>query len=228
MNLEFSAHEQALYSVDFNSGLDLWSGGFADYPVGSQLDYSLEWGWGLLPAPFSGHGFHLGGTNRSDDLFMFMKRRITGLLPDSEYLFGVEIQFATNAPEGCAGTGGAPGESVYLKAGVSIEEPLPIQVEGSWRMNIDKGTQGVGGKNALVIGNVANSSRQCADTPYEMKTVTGVPLPDVVKTSTDGAVWLMIGTDSGFESMTSLYYVGVRLFGQFIPSVQSSKTPNDQ
>jgi len=213
MNSRISYRAPPLYSVDFNDGLDGWSGGFADYPVGSQVGYFLEWGWRLLPKPFSGHGFHLTGTNRSDDLFMFMKRRITGLMPDSEYHFKVEVTFATNAPKGCYGVGGKPGESVFLKAGISLEEPLPVPREGYWRMNIDKGNQHAGGKDALVIGNIANSSGQCSDTPYELKTVVGVPVPRSVKTSDDGSVWLMIGTDSGYESMTSLYYVGVRLVG---------------
>lgn len=220
MNPELTRDDHLLYSVDFNAGLDGWSGGFSDYPVGSQVDYFLEWGWRLLPAPFSGHGFHLAGTNRSDDLFMFMKRRVTGLLPDTEYLFAVEVTFATNAPQGCVGTGGAPGESVYLKAGITAAEPFPIRDNDSWIMNIDKGNQGNGGKNALVIGNIANTSRLCADTPYQMKTVAGVPVPSPVKTSSDGSLWLMIGTDSGFESMTSLYYTAVRLHGQVLPSGQ--------
>ena len=218
MTENISYRDPPLYSVDFNTGLDGWSGGFADYPVGSQVDYCLEWGWRLLPEPFSGHGCHLAGTNRSDDLFMFMKKRITGLVPDSDYLFGVEVAFATNAPKGCVGVGGAPGESVYLKAGISVEEPVPVPVSGYWRMNIDKGDQGVGGKDALVIGNVANSSGQCSNTPYEMKTVAGVPVARTVRTSVDGSVWLMIGTDSGFESMTCLYYVGVRLVARIMTS----------
>ena len=181
MDLELNADDHLIYVAEFNDGLDGWSGGFADYPVGSDVDYHLEWGWRLLPEPFSGHGFHLAGTNRSDDLFMFLKKRITGLLPETEYLFGVEVTFATNAPNGCAGAGGAPGESVYLKAGISVEEPLPVQKGGDWRMNIDKGNQGTDGKDARVIGNIANSSGQCSGTPYELKTVTGVPVAGLVK-----------------------------------------------
>lgn len=145
---------------------------------------------------------------------MFMKKRITGLLPGTEYLFGVEVTFATNAPRGCAGAGGAPGESVYLKAGISVEEPQPIHTDGSWRMNIDKGDQGNDGKDARVIGDIANSSTMCSGTPYEMKTVTGIPVARTVRVSAEGSVWLMIGTDSGFEAMTSLYYARVLLLGK--------------
>jgi hypothetical protein len=70
----------------------------------------------------------------------------------------------------------APGESVYLKVGISVEEPLPVQEGGDWRMNIDKGNQGTDGKDARVIRTIANSSGQCSNTPSELKTVTGVPV----------------------------------------------------
>jgi hypothetical protein len=219
LTFEQMAQEPELYAVEFSQGADGWSGGFADYPVGEDVDYRLEWGWRLLPAPFSGHGFHLAGTNRSDDLFMFLKRKITGLQPNSSYLFAVEVTFATNAPKGCAGTGGAPGESVYLKSGISTEEPRALQKSGSWRMNIDKGDQSTSGKDASVIGNVANSSSVCSGTPYEMKTVRGVPVARLVRTSSDGSLWLLMATDSGFESMTSLYYTNVRLLGKVVTSM---------
>ena len=79
-------------------------------------------------------------------------------------------------------------------------------------MNIDKGNQGRDGKDTPVIGNIANSSGHCSDTPYELKTVTGVPVAGVVRTSGEGSVWLMIGTDSGFETMTSLIFGWMKLF----------------
>ncbi len=41
-----------------------------------------------------------------------------------------------------SGIGGSPGESVYVKAGATTEEPLIIEDSDGWlRMNIDKGNQ---------------------------------------------------------------------------------------
>ena len=42
MNLQFIPHERFLDSANSNAGLDGWSGGFADYPVGSHwVDFFL-------------------------------------------------------------------------------------------------------------------------------------------------------------------------------------------
>jgi len=75
---------------------------------------------------------------------------------------GVEI--ATRTPSGCFDIGGAPGESVWIKAGATGVEPLPILIGGDLRMNVDVGNQSQGGENAVVLGNVANS-RSCEQPP---------------------------------------------------------------
>ncbi len=77
---------------------------------------------------------------------MYYKSRLTGLMPNTLYRAGFVLGLATNAPRGCTGVGGAPGESVYLKAGVSAVEPVAILAgDGHLRMNIDKGNQSNGG-----------------------------------------------------------------------------------
>jgi hypothetical protein len=114
---------------------------------------------------------------------------------------------ASNAPSDCIGTGGAPGESVILKAGASAIEPLPVLTENGLRMNVDKGEQAAGGPAASVVGNIANGLPCDAvnDTPYAtlMRRHTH-PVP--VTANSDGELWLLVGTDSGFESLTALYY----------------------
>ncbi len=71
-----------------------------------------------LPAPLQpSPALFLGGDNRSDDLFMFYKAHVGGLLPGASYFVRFEVEVATNVPMGCVGIGGAPGESVWVKAG---------------------------------------------------------------------------------------------------------------
>jgi len=66
------------------------------------------------------------------------------------------IELASDVPSNCVGIGGAPGESVYLKAGVSLVEPVPMLEGNDVRLNVDKGNQAGGGADASVIGNIAN------------------------------------------------------------------------
>src|SRR5690606_13448341 len=73
-----------------------------------------------------GRAYFLSGRNTSDDLFMFLKKPVSGLAPESSYRADFFVEFASAAPSNCAGVGGAPGESVWLKAGVSAVEPVAL------------------------------------------------------------------------------------------------------
>jgi hypothetical protein len=193
-----------------------WTGGFADYPVGEEEMFELVAEPRVLPHEVerTGQGFHLAGTNRSDDLFMFMKRRVGGLRPNRVYRATFRVEFATEAPSGCVGVGGPPGEAVWVKAGATAEEPVPVvdQVGTTdyYAMNVDKGNQAVGGSDAVVLGDIANTNTDCLDWRWEMKTLQSERGELEVTADGQGRVWLLIGTDSGFESRTRLYYASVR------------------
>jgi hypothetical protein len=197
---------------DFSHGGQGWVAGFADYPVHADGFYKLESGYRRLPAPLDDRsGFFISGENHSDDLFMYLKRRVSGFDPNTNYEVSFVVEFATDVPTGCGGVGGSPGESVFVKAGASSVEPIAIVNEsGQYRMNIDKGNQSRGGANAVVIGNVANSTL-CEQNirRYEIKQLSS-PQPVLVTTDASGSVWLLVGTDSGFEAGTSLYYTRIR------------------
>ncbi len=196
------------FDFNFNSGLQGWTADFSDYPVGQDSALALRSGWKALPSPLSGHGFNVSGNNGSDDLFMFIKRRITGLEPNTQYSISFVVSFATNAPHGCYGIGGAPGEAVIMKAGASSMEPVPVPSASQWYvMNIDKGNQQGDGKHAVVLGTIANSSNDCLNPPYELKKLEIGSGKLRVTSDNAGAIWIFFGTDSGYEGTTSLYYV---------------------
>lgn len=73
-------------------------------------------------------------------------------------------------------------------------------------MNIDKGGPPCqGGEQAVVLGDVAKRSSVFSHR-YELKTLDNLAQPFSIKTDESGSVWLLIGTDSGFEGKTILYY----------------------
>jgi hypothetical protein len=137
---------------------------------------------------------------------MFWKKRIAGLPPNTPVMLTMEVQLASKYAEGLVGVGGAPGEGVTVKAGAVPFEPQAVVAprEGWLRMNLDKGNQAVGGRDMLVIGNVAKPEDGNGNYVLLMRHLHGQPR--TVTTGGDGSLWLIFGTDSGFEGQTALYY----------------------
>ena len=196
---------------DFTNGTDGFQAGFADYPPADEAIYRLRSDYLALPPPLdtSRRALFISGVNRSDDLFMFYKRRVGGLAPAVTYRASFDIEIATNVPNGCVGVGGAPGEAVWIKAGASREEPLAVDEGGQLRMNIDKGNQATGGENALVLGDIANSVPCGEPERWELKPLASGGESVTVTADQEGSVWILVGSDSGFESLTALYYTRV-------------------
>ena len=136
---------------------------------------------------------------------MFFKGPIDGLAPGASYHVTVSLEVATSVPAGCFGVGGAPGESVWIKAGVTAVEPLPVRDDDYLRMNVDIGNQSNGGTQAVVLGNVANS-RSCEQPRrWELKSFRARSMPEPISAE-DGRAWLLLGADSGFEALTEVYF----------------------
>ena len=197
---------------DFTADTEGWTGSFCDYPPADGATYDLMAGWASLPAGVpAGGGLRMNGNNHSDDLFMYISRAITGLRPSAAYLMDVVLVIATNASAECGGIGGAPGTSVVVKIGASATEPRTQADNLGWlRLNLDKGNQSTGGADLKVVGDIANTL-PCATSnpPYQAKTLTLSRF--AVTSSADGKVFAVLGTDSGFEGVTTLFYDSVSI-----------------
>lgn len=131
-----------------------------------------------------------------------------GLTPGATYAVSVWVDLTTNVPPGSVGIGGSPGSSVFVKAGAStIESDTFEDSNGYLRMTIDKGNQSRGGESMAVLGNVAHP--QVEGREYRIKTLDSLGLPLRVDADDGGRVWLVVGTDSGFEGLTRLYYARI-------------------
>lgn len=123
-------------------------------------------------------------------------------------------RFATNAFAGSFGIGGSPAESVFVKVGGAPQEPLsvpsPSLGEGYMGLNLDKGNQNGGGRQAVQIGNVAKTDGR-EDDRYAMKTLSNTSEPLTVNSDANGELWIFVGTDSGFEGTTTLYYTSINV-----------------
>ncbi|MCX7714025.1 MAG: peptidylprolyl isomerase [Chthoniobacterales bacterium] len=146
----------------------------------------------------------LGGTNRSDDLWMAWKRQIEGLIPGQAYHFWFGVEFSSDADLSAVGIGGSPGGSVYLKAGASTAEPLVSADAAGWlRLNIDIGSQSQPGAAAAVLGPIGKPDR--SPHGFLRLAATNWNTPVTARADSEGRLWVFVGTDSGFEGSTEWY-----------------------
>ncbi len=201
-------------AVEFNfeEGSGDWKGSFTDYPVGEEEFYELSWGWENLPLPIDSltKGVYLNGNNHSDDLFMFLAKRIDGLNPNTTYQLAFEVLIESNVPADRFGVGGAPGENLFFKVGASAIEPCRIEHNGYYVLNVDKGNQSEDGESAQVIGNLANPAVDPEAPSYQPKVLLS-STPMRVMSNEEGSLWIFLGTDSGFEGHTRFYVAKVNV-----------------
>jgi hypothetical protein len=214
--------EKLSWKFTFEQGKEGWTGDFVDLPVDYDPDlYELEFGHADWPKDLGkdGKALMISSHNRSDDVFMYVKKKLTaadGVEPNAVYLARFNVEFATNAPKGAVGIGGPPGEAVFFKVGAAAEEPVPVVVDADsdypyYGLNVDRGSQNDEGRNALLIGNVAKEQGSDDDYTYALKTLGNKDRPLRVTADGEGNLWVFVGTDSGFEGKTTLYYTSIEI-----------------
>ncbi|MEO6285049.1 MAG: hypothetical protein ABIN80_16045 [Dyadobacter sp.] len=203
----------AITTVDsnFETGTDNWVAEFAEYDT-TTVDSTLTMKFAQTRLPTgldtSQHAFRIQSTNRSDDMFMYLKKKVTGFVPNATYLVQFDINLATNYPANSIGVGGSPGSSVYFKVGASGAEPARKLQKTFYQFTLDKGQQSQGGVDAIVLGDVANGRE---DSKYALIKKTNSDKPFTIKANANGEIWLFVGTDSGYEGLTVLYYDRIKV-----------------
>ena len=87
-------------------------------------------------------------------------------------------------------------------------EPVVVEDDGDHlRMNIDKGNQTTYGEAMIRLGNVAHP--EVTGEEYRIKTLDSLERPLQVVSDSEGRIWLIVGTDSGFEGPTAIYYARI-------------------
>lgn len=197
------------FEFDLSKDVQDWQTGFADLPRDSPSTprESFELSSGLDQVPgMDAQGLKLSGKNLSSDLFMYLYTRLEGLRPNGFYGLMVELEVYSPASQGLSGIGGAPGESVYLKAGAVSDEPSIETKEDFETLKLDKGNQSQGGADLLVLGDIAHDG--AVDT-YQL-IEREMPLMLEVRADETGQLWLVLGSDSGFLGTTALFYKSIK------------------
>jgi len=202
-------------SFDFRNGVLGWQADFARYnPISFHPDdpYPPKAEIRNLPPELgaSGTGFYLQANNHSDAIVMFLKRRLgsaDGIVAGQTYQAIFTVTFASAAQSGCVGAGGSPGDGVSLLDGISPAEPLTL-VETRTRfndigLNINIGKDGLG---ASASGSIANGIPCGSAPPNYVSLQQTHQHTSLVNASSKGDLWLFVGTASGFEGPTGIYY----------------------
>ncbi|MGV3557664.1 hypothetical protein [Larkinella arboricola] len=194
---------------DFKTNTDGWAAEITDYPLDQKDILEFQSGHKALPAPLdsSKKAFMVSSHNRPDDLFMFLKKKVTGLRPNQTYKVSFEVELASMYANNSAGIGGSPGSSVFLKAGASTIEPKSVKEGNEYRLNIPKGNQAEDSDTVPVLGTIGAGDDVTQYKLIQRKTEK----PITVKTNDAGELWLLVGTDSGFEGVTTLYYNTIKV-----------------
>jgi hypothetical protein len=191
---------------DFNDGEQGWTHGFADYPVvhDSTL-YALKYDYVDEPSG-TAKSVKLSSNNVNGDVFMYLKKQISGLTPNTEYTITFSIELGLDADVG----GVTDYESVYLKAGATHLEPKTVIESGYYAMNIDKGNHAFGGEDMTTLGGILTAENSSGYSIIKRNnTMTNSRY--VTRSNANGDLWLIIGTDSGFAGITTLYYTKVNV-----------------
>ncbi len=193
-----------------------WSASFADFPASQEGDVGFLAGVRSRPEEIGSslQALYLRGDNISDDLFMYWFRRIDGFLPNAAYRIGFDVEYISNVSRDCdVGVG----PSTWIKAGVVNVAPARVLDQDGWyRMNIDKGQQSQGGATVVNMGDIRNNRVGCViGAPYGLWARHSGPNAITVTTDANGALWIILGTESGFEVVHDIYFT--RLAVRFEP-----------
>lgn len=198
------------YEFDFILDSENWQSIFSDYPVGEEDYYELTFEYSNLPAPLNQNikALKISGNNHSDDLFSAIYRKFDNLQSNTTYSITFDIELASNAPTNAVGVGGSP--DLSLGAGGINYLPENTIDENYYRPNFESELQ-AGQSNDVfqILGNIGVSDE--IPTPFILINRNNLGNPINIQSNSNGEIWLMIATDSGFEATTTLYYKSIKI-----------------
>jgi len=184
-----------------------------------ETHWRLQSGIFPLPDGLKGFGYLVQGTNHSDDLDMYLVRRFgpqQGFRPHSNYQIQVTVDLAGDAPRNAIGTGGDPELHVQAVL-VTGFVPTRFKVDSeNWVRHLkplENFSRALVATNGVCDASDAATEDRCdlqTRIPFELK--KGKPSSVLnVRTDSSGRFWLMVGTHSGFESFTGIYYTRIQM-----------------
>ncbi len=209
---------------DFNEGKQGWSAGFANYPLGIS-EREAFFGFAHAPLPFRPgmNALRLSAHPFWGNTFMFVKREIRGLEPNTNYFVYFETALAYGFADSLLADNKKKG-SLFIKASALTQEPVvssstnllnpSLNDRGSQadsvRLGIDLGAFSQEGRDAMLVGRISvGSDDQKENTPLFGNTL-GRPFG--VTSGRDGSVWIVFGAETDVQEKHILYISGLTVY----------------
>ncbi|UCG28767.1 MAG: hypothetical protein JSV24_05255 [Bacteroidales bacterium] len=208
---DIGVDDPVIFDFNFVTGTQNWESFFSDYPVGEEEFYELTFEYSCLPEPLDQNtkALKISGNNHSDDLFSALYRKFDNLKPNHTYSITFDLELASNAPTNAAGVGGSP-DLALGGGGINYPPENSLDDINHYRPNFESQLQsGLSNQIFKVLGTIGVSDE--IPTPFMLINRNNLSDPINISTNSDGEIWLMIATDSGFESTTTLFYKSIRI-----------------
>lgn len=193
-------------SYDFNASTWGWEAGFTDYPVdpSPQADSIYEWEAKYSASPsLDGNrmALKLSCNNESSDIFMFIKKKITGLQPNTTYSLVYTVDVASDA---------GLDDGIVLKAGASFIEPQKVIHNDRYELNLDKGENNESGTDLFLLGTLDAPFDQSGYLYTSFNNATA-PHRFTVETNNMGEMWLIVGTESSTTGINTIFFSEIQV-----------------
>lgn len=195
----------AIITVDsnFEIALDGWDAEFSGYSStadSTYLDTLAARARLPLGLDTTRYAFRVFARNTKENMFNYVKKKVTGFTPNGTYELVFDIDLGTNYPETAATS---PASTVTLKAGASGSEPVRKLVNKIYTFNLDKGAGSQAGKDVVLTGSVASGR---TDTRYATVRHSNAGQPFKITANNAGELWFFVGTESTYRDSTVFYY----------------------
>jgi hypothetical protein len=206
------AADENVLRFQFKDGSQRWLPGLSDYSAdASRLNFTAEIRQVPPNYPAELRAYYLESHNTPDDLFMFLKRELStldGVETNRDYSVSIHVGFFSNVTDGGVGIGGSPGSDVYLKAGVSLAEPIAVLQDRARYvgLSVDKGQQAQSGSDIQILSTIENGQPPAEGAQPYVFLERVLHFPRLVRTDDRGALWITVGIESGFEGVTGIYF----------------------
>lgn len=205
---------QTLYSTSvFESDPDGWEAGFADFTLYNEdtiragyehTSFTTAGGYQTVTA-VKQSGYAVDG-----DLFIFIKNKIGGLEPNSNYKIGFNLEFYVQLNEDYPENIFDEQHGSFLKAGAFENEPrvdTVVNFENSGLSRVltdfDKGDNHTVGDQMIYLGKVTHTRQDEAPVVMNGSSLTQ---PISAKSDDEGFVWVLVGLDANLPIYQSIYY----------------------
>jgi len=203
------------FTFEFTENLQGFELNTANHLVNDASNASIDYGLRQLPSPFEfRQGLFFTWDTETLRIKGFIKRRLTGLKPNSSFVVDFDVDIISNIPSSCTGAAGSPGEGLVVSGAVFNEEPIRVIVNASpnseYRVNIDNPDSTTNSK--INIGNFALPVPCLTATrvDWEQKTIKNDDAFIFTSNST-GEAWMYISIDSIALGAPEIYILGIEM-----------------